>query len=548
MSNAALVERLKEVGEDFEFYPTTNEIIRAMYRHYTGLEYIESDCSILDIGCGNGKVLTTLRDFETENNGKNFNSFGQMYGIEKSRTLIEALDKDVCVIGTDFREQTLIDKKVDIIFSNPPYREYIPWCEKIIKQGNCAYIYLVIPERWKNERVLTDAITRRHGEFKVVGSFDFLNSEDRQARAKVDLVFIRVGECNYKRGSYTDPFDEWFDETFQFNTQEKRNTGKDWESVKREQIRNMIVKENLIFELEKFYQIDMENLLNNYRAVEKLDAVILKELGVDVSGLKHGLQFKIEGLKNAYWKELFDNLNSITDRLTAKSRDLMIKKLTQHTVVDFTVDNAFAVIVWVLKNANFYFDEQLKEVYYYLTQKENVIMYKSNARFLNDEWRYCRRPEGLDKYCLDYRIVVRCFHAIQCDDWRTYDYPNGLNRTVHEHIGDVFTIAKNLGFSITDNSFGREWVGGEAQDFKTTSGEIFASIRAYKNGNVHMKLNQKFMKKFNIEAARLNGWIKSPQEAAAEMKDITIEEAVQFFGSNVRMLQSNVPLLMEKAG
>ncbi|MBN2830415.1 MAG: DUF4942 domain-containing protein, partial [Candidatus Cloacimonetes bacterium] len=499
MSNAALVERLKIEGEDYEFYPTTNEIIRALYRHLSSVACHGSEASILDIGCGNGKVLMSLKQMDSENGGEYRTKIGQRYGIEKSRVLIESLDKDICIIGTDFREQTLIDKKVDIIFSNPPYSEYLPWCEKIILQSNCSFIYLVIPERWKNEKVLKEAISRRHGEFKVIGSFDFLNSEDRQARAKVDLVFIRVGECTYRRGSYTDPFEEWFDETFHFETSNNEISDHEQERSKREQLKAIITKENLIHELEKFYQKDMENLLNNYRAVEQLDAGVLKELGVNVGSLKKGLQKKIEGLKNAYWKELFDNLNSITNRLTSQSRERMMKKLTQHTVVDFTADNAFAVVIWVLKNANHYFDEQLKDVYYLLTQKENVIPYKSNHRFLKDEWRYSRRPEGFDKYTLDYRIVVHRYNAIQVENWRSYDYPNGLNRSAHDLIGDIFTIAANLGFSITENSFNRTWEAGEAQDFKLTSGELFASIRAYKNGNVHFKLNQKFMKKFNIE-------------------------------------------------
>jgi len=53
------------------------------------------------------------------------------------------------------------------------------------------------------------------------------------------------------------------------------------------------------------------------------------------------------------------------------------------------------------------------------------------------------------------------------------------------------------------------------------------------------------MKAFNIEASRLNKWIKTPKEAVEEF-DINIEEAEKFFGSNYVLLKSNVKLLEEK--
>ena len=62
--------------------------------------------------------------------------------------LSEQLPDDVILLGTDFNQQTVIDKKVDFIFCNPPYSEYDEWAEKIILQGNCNAIALVIPARW----------------------------------------------------------------------------------------------------------------------------------------------------------------------------------------------------------------------------------------------------------------------------------------------------------------------------------------------------------------------------------------------------------------
>ena len=57
MKSSALAE-LKATDQDFEWYPTTNEIIDAFHAHVNRYE-IES---LLDIGAGNGKVLSSFKE------------------------------------------------------------------------------------------------------------------------------------------------------------------------------------------------------------------------------------------------------------------------------------------------------------------------------------------------------------------------------------------------------------------------------------------------------------------------------------------------------
>jgi len=64
----ALISELKKENEDFEFYPTTDEIIFALIKNIKGLEYSKKGYyskrfdfnSFLDIGAGNGKVLKAI--------------------------------------------------------------------------------------------------------------------------------------------------------------------------------------------------------------------------------------------------------------------------------------------------------------------------------------------------------------------------------------------------------------------------------------------------------------------------------------------------------
>lgn len=57
-----LVTAIKENGEDFEWYPTTNEIVNALQNHlkaYLSTQFYDKRkiYKLLDIGCGNGSFF-----------------------------------------------------------------------------------------------------------------------------------------------------------------------------------------------------------------------------------------------------------------------------------------------------------------------------------------------------------------------------------------------------------------------------------------------------------------------------------------------------------
>ena len=72
-----LIRELKDVNEDFEFYPTTDEIISSIQmdinKQFAGFNSVEP-YSLLDCGAGDGRVLTKLKT-------------GDLYAIEKSKKL-----------------------------------------------------------------------------------------------------------------------------------------------------------------------------------------------------------------------------------------------------------------------------------------------------------------------------------------------------------------------------------------------------------------------------------------------------------------------------
>lgn len=550
MSALSLVRELKESGEDFEWYPTTNEILSKVRSHIEHLHRHRSSngkigVSVLDLGAGDGRALMSLTE-------------GDRFAIEKSSKLVEIMDDSIFVIGTDFSQQTLIDKKVDVVFCNPPYAEFAQWSTRIITEANAPDLYLVIPERWSNNQSILDAIAIRKAEAKVIGSFDFLNA-DRKARAKVDIVHVALAKVHdsYKRNDRpsVDPFDNWFDSHFKISGDGGRADLFEELEQSKQSFNELVGGQDLISNLEEFYQRDMGSLMESYQAICGIDESLLKEMEVSKSRITESLKGKILTLKDRYWKELFNHLSSITSRLTSDSREKLLSKLTDSTHVDFTAENAYSVVIWAIKNANQYLDSQLISIYQQMMELSNMENYKSNQKtFGDDRWRFNRMYEDgeASRFCLklDYRIVLERCGGLCVSEWEYERTSHGLSKRAEQFIGDLQTVAANLGFDseghekVTDFEWTSKAVKFNCNNMRTGKHEALFDVRAFQNGNMHVRFNQEFLKKLNVEFGRLKGWLKSKEQASEEL-GIPESEIKTMFNGNKKLSQSNALLLTQ---
>lgn len=536
MSIKNLVLKLKENDEDFEFYPTTKEMVRVIWEHR---RQSSNFGDILDIGCGTCNFKKWVEEFNSQVKDSNdYPHIKNYYVIEKSKILLDMLDKDIFCLGTDFNQNTLIDKKVDTIFCNPPYSEYEEWTKRIIFEGNCQNIYLVIPSRWKDNPEIMKFLPKNFNgtyAYKILGCFDFIHAE-RQARAKVDIVFI---DKNYM--SKNAAFDEWFDK--EFNIEEKNKHEYEEDKEKRENLKQALLSgKNKVEILCNSYMHELNTLHNHFKAISTLDIDVLQSIGVTKNKVKESLKFKIENLKNLYWNEVFDNLEEITNRLTHSSRENLKNKFTRLSQVDFTPENIYSLIIWVIKNANSYFSEQLIEFFKDLSDFENVSPYKSNQKlFTRDDWRW--RSTEHSHYTLDYRIVCSQMYFKS-----SYSWQEKLNNDkVERKISDFITIANNLGFSVGRKEIANTF--GDKYYVYLKDGNPLFEYKVYKNDNVHFKLNKEFAKAMNVEVSRLLGWIRCKEDIAKEFPEELSTGAEKYFKTNqfVSLTNSGMFLIENKA-
>ena len=554
-SAAAVIRELRSANEDWEWYPTTKkmlDVIREDIRAEFGKSYGSPDDypapTVLDCGAGDGRALVALA-------GR-----GKKLSIEKAMTLVRLQPNDVIPVGTDFAMTTLVDKPCSIVFSNPPYAEYEQWGEKIIREANAPVVYLIVPVRWSASAAIQRALKLREATTSTLLTTDFLDAE-RAARARVDIVKVTLGAtgyCHRDRDTQcaVDPFGIWFAGAFPRRAEvadgDERG-GAAESAALRESVRQEVVQgRSLIEALCRLHDAELDGLQKNYTAASQLDPDLMREIGVTHEKLLASIKERVKGLKHRYWQELFTTYESITGSLSTKSRETLLDTLNANTSVEFNEANAIAITLWVLKNADEFYESQLIALCERMASAANVEMYVSNQRtYGREQWRYLRwREDGRavpERYALDYRIVLESMGGICTSQWSYEQTKNaGLDGHAAAFLQDILAVASTLGWSVTSGrhgiTSGRQWESNKLETFYCPKGRLM-DVRAFKNGNLHVRFHPDFIRKLNVEFGRLKGWLRSKQEVVDELR-ISAEEAEAYFGSTAKVLSERAPALL----
>lgn len=509
---AAIVEDLKESGQDHEWYPTTLEMIKAVlddavgegdndesYRWWN--RHRDNDFTFLDVGAGDGIFLreAAKRQHRTA-----------LLAIEKSDVLIQKLVPFARVIGTDFHQQSFLSKSADLVFCNPPYSEFEHWAQRLIRECPSGRIYLVIPQRWKDSALIQDAIKFREARVATIYSGDFLDA-DRAARAKVDIIRV-ISDVNEN-----ELFRRFFEARFGDLKGNVEDKDKRQEETKARRA-GMVQREGLIPALVKLYELEQIRIQTNYDKAATMDWEVLAELGLSVKSVVDTLKERLSTLKHEYWNELFTCLDAVTKKLTTKNRRSLLETMASFQSADFSTANAYAVLCWVLEHANQYQDKQILDVFDDMLSVANIKNYKSNQKVYDKQgWRYTRSE--FSHVALDYRVVL---------ERRGFTESIGKTRYISDgamsFVMDLLTVANLLGIncptdhaSLTGSGYHNSyWEPGKPLVFNDYAGEVVLEARAFINGNMHVRMSQRFVLGLNVAVGKLRGWLHSSDDAVEE--------------------------------
>ena len=575
-STLSIIQDLKNTDQDFEWYRTTSKQIQVVTND---IKEIDKDfgfsnrryekVKVMDIGAGDGRVLQAI-EAEFENDEDLDIS---AYAIEKATVHTSTYrKKGITLIGTEFNQINFISKSCKIAFVNPPYSEYSHWLATLINHLNFGLLYAVIPERWVNDPAIKEAMALRGIESaNILAESDFLDAE-RAARAKVHVVRfsfddlnpenIRFGGGRYRpeigRGS-SDPFQLFIENELGLKKTYSETTHKFNECVERERIRKaMNTKGTKSFELVESkgvlqalldnYELDLTNALNQYKLISNIEPQLLQELGVDYDALCKGIKEKSLGYRNVYWSLLFEKLDAISSRLTSKHKNDLLKKLSSNAL-DFTYTNTVYIIHYAVEIGNELIEQSLIDVFENLTSADAIShYYKSNEHVYQDNWRHTRSEKNKSKYLLDYRFIHGSWSNFGSNSWE-----RGLNEGARCFTSDLMVAFKLLGYTkvYSDDSFEAIEAGGKLSiiGFDPDGNETeLAQIKFYKNGNRHLKFNQKAMLRLNVTVSRLLGWVRSKNEFVGEVAATKpVEDDVWNVSNDMKVLPSSVLMLPSKA-
>ena len=501
----ALVESLKNAGEDHEFYPTTERMISLVTEDMKGwfdehhrYGYNRPAPTVLDVGAGNGAFLQAVLKIKPS---------AELLAIEKSDILIAELVRFAKVIGTDFHQQSFLPKQVSSLFCNPPYSEYSSWTSRLIKECPADVMYFVVPARWKDDKDIAAALEFRKSQVTKLGEDTFLDGP-RAARAKVDILRIEPQD------NKDDLFDRFFLERFG-HLKDRMNQSLEKKTQEKTQRKNSLVERSgLIGALVELYTIEMDRLVANYEKAVSLDAELLMELGLSIQTIIETLKNKIDTLKGGYWSELFSHLDTVTSRLTVKNRQQIMDRIGGFKAVDFTHSNIYAVVLWVMENSGQYIEKQILEVFDTMLSKANVHNYKSNQKVYGEgNYRYMDvKPTHV---ALDFRIVLETgFYGFR----NRYSWePERLSESGSTFVDDLLCVANLLGYAYIRDP--KEWRPGKPVTFVDSEGNAIAEFKAHRNGNMHVRMSQKLALSLNVAVGKLRGWIRDSHEAKEEFSE-----------------------------
>jgi hypothetical protein len=274
---------------------------------------------------------------------------------------------------------------------------------------------------------------------------------------------------------------------------------------------------------------------------------LLRELGVDYDGLRKGVSEKLYGYRNVYWSLLFENLEVIYSRLTMKNKQALLDTLMRNAL-DFTYNNAVYIIDYAVTTGNELIEQSLIDVYKSLTCESSISRYyKSNEHVYHDDWRHGKSPNESAKYALDYRFVFSTSSNFESRTGR--DCLNAYAQGFTQDIKVAFNLLgySDLRFSTDLNSIGF----GDSLSIlgKTPSGEEIelAVIKFYKNGNRHIKFNQKAMLRFNVTVSRLLGWVRHKEDYSSELEADTVSDEVWEISEGMSIVSGDVLRLTNNA-
>ena len=306
----------------------------------------------------------------------------------------------------------------------------------------------------------------------------------------------------------------------------------------------LVKSEGVLAALLEHYEQDMQQILEQYKNISKIDSSLLAELGVKYDAIRESVKEKLFGMRNLYWNLLFTHLTPISSRLTTNFKNQLLTTLNNNAL-DFTMKNALYIVDFAITYANNLVEDSLISVFRDLSCESSIKRYyRSNERMYNDRWRHNNTEDYKQcKILLDYRFIYSSW-----GNFGNYDWQRGLNESARDFTHDLLVVMRLLGYGnlyltedISTMTQGDKLsIRGTGPDGKELD---LVQVRYYANGNRHIKINTEAMARFNTTVSRLLGWVRNREEYQEETGSEEVTVRVWDSKDNIYIQPNSVKLL-----
>lgn len=572
----SLIQTLKTHDQDFEFYPTTNEILVKIAETLKGYlraygddkrSYKNGGFTILDVCAGDGNALLTLKQQLEKAD------FICLQGIEKSPMLYSMWDNSINLVGTDFFQENLHSKTANVLFCNPPFSQTETWFKRLLTEhsSRVQHIFFVCPSK----QGLSDKYRDMFNDFKFAKdsknhydismtvlqnengeTFSFENA-DRSAR--VDTVILHIDLHKYaeyrdfERSDRDALFAQYFpelqnklehSEDYSYKRKAREEKSKELESF----MLSQAGEQDLVKILVDSFCAERNEFLDAYNKLNDVPTLLLDKLDIDLSKAKNLLFKTLQELDTQYWSKLFKLYEPLKQKLTSSSVNRLMKYVSERNIA-FNYDNCLAVTLLAVQKTNEMIVQQLLDKYKHWAEVGNYKAYKSNQRLFNEgRFKDCIAPEDLtnnwsygsdkkrwhevsidnimpfsigERKKLEYRIVDCHLSFSGGYSWAGFDPNSSAMQAVH----DIIIIARNLGYTVSD--FEQTCDYGDRVSVYATDRNgkniVLFDFKVFKNGNAHFFLNKGLMIDIMLVVGKYLGWVHTKEQVMDDL-DITGEE------------------------
>lgn len=449
--------------------------------------------------------------------------FGKEFQSKKYFSIgSKCVNANTLSLSCSFESTTLVDKEVDVIFCNPPLKEYEAYCKRIFEECLAKRVFLVLPMEWKSSKEI-GAYAKANGfDVELVARLGYVKNNQRE-KAEIILfyrsylseraVMERKLSQEYHLGNL---FEELHKGRFvlrgELEKKKEDEIAKESEGMEYQAFLEYLLKR---------YEKEHNDYFDNFKHFSNLSAYFLDYIGVQRDDITTNTAVFEKLLRKLYWDQCLSKNPNITSKLTPLQYDELLNELKERGA-DFSRSNIANVEAYCLSRSRVMEQKNFITFWERFTNGDNL---EGFTDLISNPHPYMDYPKEKRFFKGKIKEKVACSYAGSYDDY----YPNILRDVRIVHLLQI--LLQSMGYQDLHyrHADGSKIAITERIDLPLGISYLFAGERqitkftSYKNRKLNIVFDKEVIANINLRVLLYQGWITNLAEAKEAFGTLKIE-------------------------